>query len=94
MIYLNEKLRISKADERNLQLEAYLPTVSKKTNETSMQWKWIGYYGDLKSALAGALKQQIFELADQETESISTLIVEITKAEQNVINAAKQLQYK
>ena len=53
MIYITDTLRISKVDDNCLQLEEFKEATSKKTGKTSKQWRWIGYYGNVKEACAG-----------------------------------------
>lgn len=71
MIYITDRIRIKKFDEWNLQIEEYTPVEEKvnhrKTGKTRYEWIGKGYYGDLKSALIGVLKKQLFETAEQET---------------------------
>lgn len=91
MIYITDTLRISKLDDNCLQLEGYKPVTSKKHGTTTMQWKWLGYYGDLKSALGGALKKQLFDLPEEEL-TAEDLFARIEIAEQNVLNAIKHTE--
>ncbi len=86
MIYISDTLRITKLDDNCLQLEAYKPVTSKKHGTTTMQWKWLGYYGDVKTALMGALKKQLFDCADEEIE-VKNLIERIEQAENNILKA-------
>lgn len=69
MIYIDEKTRIAKVDDNNLQIES-LHTVHKKKNgietgEVIERWEWEGYYGDLSSALIGIYKKKLFETVEQ-----------------------------
>lgn len=64
MIYINERLRISRLDEYNLQLEEYRKGINPKTKEEVWSWKRCGYYGNLKSACFGALSKIMFDYAD------------------------------
>lgn len=90
MIYINDKLRISKVDERCVQLEVLTPVQSRKTGETTEQWKWNGYYGDVKSALYGSFKKQLIEATEDEL-AIKEVISRIEQAENNILNAVKTL---
>ena len=85
MIYINEKLRIRKTDDYNLQLEEYRKGINPKTKEETYSWKWVGYYGDLKSALSGVLKKQLFDTADEEI-LLKDLVAKIDVAQQNIMN--------
>jgi len=93
MIYISDTLRVSKLDDICLQIEMYESVTSKKTHETTMQWKWAGYYGDLKSALYGALKKQLLKTVDEEL-SLNEVIDKITAAENNIIKAVESLKIK
>lgn len=90
MIYINEKLRIRKLDEYNLQLEEYRKVVNPRTKEESFAWKWHGYYGDLRSALLGALNKQLFDSAEEEI-ALKELIAKIDEAREQVVNAVKNI---
>ena len=90
MIYINDKIRIAKADDKNLQLEIYKDVKSKKAGELSKQWIWAGYYGDLESALMGVLKKQLFDTADEELK-IKSLAQKIDEAKDEIRNLIKKL---
>lgn len=88
MIYITEKLRIVRLDGLNLQLEELAEVRNKKTGETRYEWKWHGYYGDLCSALRGALSKQLFDIADGETKkTLQEAIAEIEKSRECIIKA-------
>lgn len=91
MIYINEKLRISKCDNLNLQIEEYRKGINPKTKEESWSWKWCGYYGDLKTALLGVLKYKLFDCVDEELD-LQEVLGKIEEARQSIINAVEQLQ--
>ena len=91
MIYINEKLRISKFDEHNLQLEEYRKGVNPFTKEEVWNWKWCGYYGDLKTALLGALKYKLFASVEEELD-LQEVLAKIEEARQSIINAVEQSQ--
>lgn len=86
MIYVTDTLRISKVDENCLQLENLVSVKSKKTGQTTIQWKRCGYYGDIKSALIASLKKQLFNTTDDEVQ-IKDVIIKIEQAERNINNA-------
>lgn len=93
MIYITEKLRIVRLDGLNLQLEELCEVRNKKTSETRYEWKWHGYYGDLRSALMGALNKQLFDLADGEIKkTLQTAIDEIDKARTQIEKSVKELK--
>lgn len=91
MIYITDTVRISKVDENCLQIETYVPVTSKKTRQTTMQWKWIGYYGDLRGALVGVLRKQLFNTADEQLK-LEEIIEKINTAEENILRAVSALK--
>ena len=91
MIYITDTVRISKVDENCLQIETYVPVTSKKTRQTTMQWKWVGYYGDLRGALVGVLRKQLFNSADEQLK-LEEIIEKINTAEENILRAVSALK--
>lgn len=91
MIYINEKLRISKLDERNLELQEYRKGVNPKTKEEVWSWKWCGYYGDLRTACLGALSKIMFDYADEEM-TLKEVLAKIDEAREQIANAVKGVQ--
>lgn len=47
MIRITEKLRIVKADDKNLALEELKDVTSKKSQTTNKRWRWMLEYGVL-----------------------------------------------
>ena len=93
MIYISEKVRIVRLDGLNLQLEELAEVRNKKTGETRYEWKWHGYYGDLRSAFVGALNKQLFDLADGDIKkTLQTAVDEIDKCKANIAKALKELK--
>lgn len=91
MIYITDTLRISKVDDNCLQLEEFKEATSKKTGKSSKQWRWIGYYGNVKEACAGALRKQLFNLAGDTVKlSLEEVIRAIEEAESKIKNAKNQ----
>ena len=91
MIYITDTVRISKVDENCLQIETYVPITSKKTRQTTMQWKWVGYYGDLRGALVGVLRKQLFNTADEEIR-LNDLIERIDTATASILKAITEVR--
>lgn len=85
MIYITDTLRISKLDDNCLQLEEYKAVTSKKHGTTVKKWCRLGYYGDIRSALVGALKKQLFDTANEELQ-LKDLIERIDIAVKNIEN--------
>jgi hypothetical protein len=88
MIYINEKLRISNFDERNLQLEEYRKGVNPKTKEEVWSWKWCGYYGDLRTACLGALSKIMFDYAEEEL-TLKEVLTKIDSAREQIEKAVQ-----
>ncbi len=91
MIYISDNLRIKKLDEKNLGLESFCEVRSKRTDPPTKAWKHCGYYGDLKSALQGALKKQLLDSVEND-QTIKDLIEEIRHAESNILVAASKME--
>jgi hypothetical protein len=90
MIYINNTLRITKIDQNCLQLEQYKECKDNKTKEVKHKWKWCGYYGDVKSALLGALDKSLFDCASNEN-TIKEVLFKIDTVRQEIITAIEQL---
>jgi hypothetical protein len=90
MIQINEKIRITKCDKLNLQLEVLEP-VNKKDGTVAYEWKWNGYYGDLKSAIGGVLKHCLMELATEDIKTLSELVERIDTIDKELKKAVERL---
>lgn len=90
MIQINEKIRITKCDKLNLQLEVLEP-VNKKDGTVAYEWKGNGYYGDLKSAIGGVLKHCLMELATEDIKTLSELIERIDNIDKELKKAVEKL---
>ena len=90
MIQINDKIRITKCDKINLQLEVLEP-VNKKDGTVAYEWEWNGYYGDLKSAIGGVLKYCLMELATEDISTLSELIERIDNIEKELKRAVEKL---
>ena len=88
MIYINEKLRINKIDDKNLQLEEYRKGVNPKTKEEVWSWKWCGYYGDLRTACLGALSKIMFDYAEEEL-TLKEVLAKIDGAREQIEKAVR-----
>ena len=86
MIQITDKIRITRLDKLNLQLEVLEP-VNKKDGTVAYEWKWKGYYGDLKSAIGGALKYCLMELATEDISTLSELIERIDNIDKELKKA-------
>lgn len=92
MIYINDTLRITKVDELNLQLEHYR-TYTLKDGTVKHGWKRMGYYGDLKTALLGALNKELFDCANNEM-TLKEVLTKIEKTRNEIITAVSLLEEK
>lgn len=92
MIYINDTLRITKLDEVNLQLEQYR-TYSLRDGTVKHSWKRVGYYGDLKTALLGALSKELFDCPTNEM-TLKEVLAKIDKTREEIINAVALLENK
>jgi hypothetical protein len=77
-------------DKLNLQLEVLEP-VNKKDGKVANEWKWNGYYGDLKSAINGVLKHCLMELSTEEITTLSELIERIDTIDKELKKAVERL---
>ena len=92
MIYINDKLRISRYDALNLQIEELTKVTSKKTKEERYEWMNIGFYSNLKSAFQGILSRKLFDVADEEI-SVQNVIEKINEVYENIIDIVGGLNY-
>lgn len=92
MLQINDKVRIVRSDENNLQIEE-LRTVTSKKLGSHEEWCWCGYYSTLKSALLGVLSKQLFDCIEEETNLID-VINAITKAQDEIVKACENLKIK
>ena len=90
MIQITDKIRITRLDKLNLQLETLEP-VNKKDGTVANEWKWNGYYGDLKSAIGGVLKHCLMELATEDIKTLSELIERIDNIDKELKKAVAKL---
>ena len=89
MIKVSENIRIVRTDEKNLQIEEYRKVINKKTKEERYEWCWLGYYGDLRTAIGGVLKHCLMSLADEEITTLSQLIERIDEVEKELKGRVK-----
>ena len=90
MIQITDKIRITRLDKLNLQLETLEP-VKKKDGTVANEWKWHGYYGDLKSAIGGVLKHCLMELSTEDIKTLSELIERIDNIDKELKKAVAKL---
>jgi hypothetical protein len=89
MIQINDKIRIVRFDKLNLELQEYRKKVDPKTKNQRYDWCRVGYYGDLMSAIGGALKYCLMELASEDISTLSELIEKIDKIEKELKGVIK-----
>jgi hypothetical protein len=90
MIQITDKIRITRLDKLNLQLETLEP-VNKKDGTVAEEWIREGYYGDLKSAIGGVLKHCLMELASEDISTLSQLIERIDNIGKELKKAVERL---
>jgi hypothetical protein len=73
-----------------LQLEVLEP-VNKKDGTVAYEWKWNGYYGDLKSAIGGVLKHCLMELATEDITTLSEIVERIDNIDKELKKAVENL---
>ena len=93
MIYINSTLRINQLDKYNLQLEEYKEGKDAPLGKATIKWRRVGYYGDLKSALLGALSKQLFDCAKNEM-TIKEVIAKIDEARAEIVQAVQGMESK
>ena len=91
MIQINDKIRIVRFDKLNLELQEYRKKVDPKTKTERYDWCRVGYYGDLKSAINGALKYCLMELATEDITTLSELIERIDNIDKELKKAVERL---
>ena len=91
MIQINDKIRIVRFDKLNLELQEYRKKVDPKTKTERYDWCRVGYYGDLKSAINGALKYCLMELATEDIKTLSELIERIDNIDKELKKAVEKL---
>ena len=65
MLYINDRVRISLIDKRNLMVEYLKDVKDKVTKEMKREWVFVGYYESLVNALKGVLKKYSREVANE-----------------------------
>ena len=91
MIQITDKIRITRLDKLNLQLEV-LEEVHKKDGTIGTAWKWHGYYGDLKSAINGVLKHCLMGLATEDITTLSELVERIDTIDKELKKSVEKLK--
>ena len=91
MIKINDKIRIVRFDKLNLELQEYRKKVDPKTKNERYDWCKVGYYGDLKSAIGGALKYCLMELSKEDIKTLSELIERIDTIDKELKKAVERL---
>ena len=92
MIQINDKIRITRLDNLNMQIEVLSDIINPKTKEKRKGWKWYGYYGDLKSAINGVLKHCLMELLDEDIKNLEQLAKRIDEIDKELKENIKKLQ--
>lgn len=89
MIQISDTVRIVKMDKYNLQIEEYRPILDKKTKTVKYEWRGMGYYGNLKSAILGVIKHYGNELPKQELKGWKSVVAKLEEIETKMTNLVK-----
>ena len=89
MIQVNDKIRIVRIDKLNLELQEYRCVVDKKTKAERYDWCWVGYYGDLRSAIGGMFKHCLMELTEKEVKGWQEIVDKIDEIEKMLKGAVE-----
>ena len=89
MIQINERIRIVRIDKLNLELQEYRLVIDKKTKAERQDWCRVGYYGDLKSAIGGAIKYFAMELADEDLNGWKSVMQRLDEIDKELKGATK-----
>lgn len=89
MIQINDKIRITRTDKYCLQVEELCEVTNKKTNETRKEWKWKGYFGDLKTAISGILRQYATSLVDEDIKGCQEILKRLDELKNEFSNEIK-----
>ena len=65
MLYVNNEIRMSKIDNRNIMVEYLKDVVDRQTKETKQEWVVLGYYESLVNALKGVMKKYSREVVNE-----------------------------
>lgn len=91
MIQINDKIRIARFDKLNIELQEYRKKVDPKTKNERYDWCRVGYYGDLKSAIGGALKYCLMELSTEDITTLSELVERIDNIDNELKKEVERL---
>ena len=89
MIQITDKIRITRLDKVNLELQEYRKIIDPKTKTERYDWCRVGYYGDLMSAINGALKYCLMELATEDIKTLSELVERIDNIDKELKKAVE-----
>ncbi|MBK0347873.1 hypothetical protein JDW15_04340 [Aerococcaceae bacterium zg-ZJ1578] len=82
---ITDNLRIKRLDDKNLVLEQYVDSVHPKTKAVTKKWKFVGYFGSVRSALQCVVEREMLidinaldtlEKYVETLQSVSKMIVE------------------
>lgn len=91
MIQISDKIRIVRFDKLNIELQEYRKKIDPKTKNERYDWCRVGYYGDLKSAIGGALKYCLMELAFEDIKTLSEIVERIDNIDKELKKAVERL---
>lgn len=90
MIQVNDKIRITRLDDKNLQLEEYRLVINNRTKAERYDWVWVGYYSSLEGAMKGVLKHCSMALVDEEFKGCEKVIERLNSIETEITKAIKE----
>lgn len=89
MLQINDNIRIVRTDKHCLQIEEFRPVLDQKTKKLKQEWRWVGYYGNLKSALLGVIKHYGKELTEQDLKGWRSVVDKLEEIETKMTNLVK-----
>ena len=90
MLQINDNIRIVKTDKHCIQIEEFRPVVDPKTKMSRNEWCWVGYYGDLKSAIRGVIRHYGKELTEQDLKGWKSVVDKLEEIEAKMAELVKE----
>ena len=84
MIYIDDNLRLSRADSRNICIEELKQIKDRKTKTVSERWEQIAYFGRLEGALKFIINRNICKVVDTKTK-LDNIIKAIEKVKKETL---------
>lgn len=90
MIKISDKIRIVRVDALNLAVETY-EAIKKRNGETEYEWKWFGYYGNLRSAINGILTHLTTAIADDDLVELKAIRARLEEIKSEVLDYVSEV---